>query len=45
MNYTNIRLNFNTRDRLKKMGLKGESYDFIINQLIDLKEKTQSENQ
>jgi len=35
MGYTNIRLRTETRDRLKKIGFKGDSYDDIINRLID----------
>ena len=33
--YTNIRLSFPTRDRLKKRGSKGEDYDHIIVRLLD----------
>jgi hypothetical protein len=36
--YTNIRLSFETRDRLKKRGSKGEDYDHIIIRLLDATE-------
>jgi len=35
MDYTNVRLKTETRDRLKKHGSKGESYDDIIARLLD----------
>jgi len=38
MGYTNVRLKTETRDRLKKRGSKGESYDDIIARLLDLDE-------
>ena len=33
--FTNIQLKVETRDRLKEIGKKGESYDAIINRIID----------
>ena len=33
--YTNIRISFETRDKLKALGVKGESYDEIINKLME----------
>ena len=33
---TTIALSMETRDRLKDLGKKGETYDTIINRLIDL---------
>ena len=33
---TSIKLRRETRDRLKNLGRKGESYDQIINKLIDI---------
>ena len=32
---TTIKIRFETRDRLKGIGKKGETYDDIINRLID----------
>ncbi len=32
---TTIRVKFNTRDKLKALGKKGETYDEIIDRLID----------
>lgn len=32
--YSTIRIKIETRDRLKSMGMKGESYDEIIMKLI-----------
>lgn len=32
--YSTIRIKIETRDRLKSMGMKGESYDDIIMKLI-----------
>lgn len=37
--YTNIRLSKKTVQRLKNIGKKGETYDDIINRLIDEHEK------
>ena len=33
--YINIRIRKSTRDKLKKLGRKGDTYDDIINRLID----------
>jgi|YelNatPaOPRAMG01_1025707.scaffolds.fasta_scaffold17309_2 predicted DNA-binding protein len=33
--YTNIRLKRETVEKLKKLGFKGETYDDIINRLIE----------
>jgi len=33
---TSIKLRRETRDRLRSLGRKGESYDQIINKLIDI---------
>jgi predicted CopG family antitoxin len=33
-----------TRERLKKIGRKGESYDELINQLLNLKKEVSLEN-
>jgi predicted DNA-binding protein len=33
--YTNIRLRKETVEKLKKLGFKGETYDEIINRLIE----------
>ena len=33
--HTCIQLKTETRDRLKELGKKGESYDTIINQILD----------
>lgn len=33
--FTNIQLKVETRDRLKSIGAKGESYDTIINRILD----------
>ena len=30
-----IKIEHNTKKRLKKLGIKGSTYDFIINELID----------
>jgi hypothetical protein len=35
VDYTNVRLSRETRDRLKKRGMKGEDYDHIIIRLLD----------
>jgi len=35
MEMTSIKIRKSTRDRLKKIGRKGETYDDIINRLID----------
>ena len=37
--YTNIRLTTATRDRLKAMGFKGESFDDVLVRLLDAIEK------
>ncbi len=39
MGTTSIKLQTNTRDRLVELGKKNESYDTIINKLIDEHEK------
>ena len=39
MPQTTIRINNTTRDRLVELGKKNESYDTIINRLIDSYEK------
>lgn len=39
MQKTTISIEMITRDRLKDIGKKGESYDEIINRLIDESEK------
>jgi len=43
--YTNIRLTTATRDRLKAIGFKGESFDDVIVRLLDATEKKTSEMQ
>jgi predicted CopG family antitoxin len=43
--YTNIRLTTATRDRLKSIGFKGESFDDVIVRLLDAMEKKTSEMQ
>ena len=41
MNYsTSIRLTYQTRERLRKIGTSGDSYDDIINGLIDYYQAT-----
>jgi hypothetical protein len=35
MEYTSIRIKPETRDRLQKAGRKGETYDQIVNRLLD----------
>jgi len=37
---TSIRVNVETVEKLKAIGSKGETYDSIINQLLELREKT-----
>jgi hypothetical protein len=34
MTRTTIKIDVKTRDRLKKMGRKGDTYEYIINKLI-----------
>lgn len=36
---TMIRVSYETKDRLKKAGKKGESYDDIINRLVKQKKR------
>ena len=36
---TNIPISTETRDRLKRLGIKGETYDTIIRRLLDKKEE------
>ena len=43
--FTNIRLTTATRDRLKAIGFKGESFDDVIVRLLDTTEKKTSEMQ
>jgi hypothetical protein len=43
--YTNIRLTTITRDRLKAIGAKGESFDDVIVRLLDTVGKKTSEMQ
>ena len=43
--YTNIRLTTQTRDRLKGIGFKGESFDDVIVRLLNTTEKKTSEMQ
>ena len=43
MPQTTIRINNSTRDRLVELGKKNESYDTIINKLIDFFEKNKKE--
>jgi len=38
MEETTIRISVETRDKLKKIGRKGETYDDIIKRLLDRKE-------
>lgn len=40
MAQTTIRINKSTRDRLVEIGKKSESYDVIINRLLDEHEKS-----
>lgn len=42
---TTIPLQKETRDRLKELGSKGDTYDDLINQLIDHYEGTESETE
>ena len=37
---TTIQINKATRDELKKMGIKGETYDTIIMRLLELAKKS-----
>jgi hypothetical protein len=39
MSITTIRVEYATRDRLKQIGNKGQTYDLIINELIESKNK------
>lgn len=43
MPQTTIRINTSTRDRLVELGKKNESYDTIINKLIDEHEQNKKE--
>ncbi len=43
--FTNIRLTTQTRDRLKAIGFKGESFDDVIVRLLNTTEKKTSEMQ
>jgi hypothetical protein len=43
MPQTTIRINTSTRDRLVELGKKNESYDTIINKLIDFFEQNKKE--
>ena len=38
MSATTIKLKTKTRDRLKNIGKKDETYDVILNHLLDIKE-------
>jgi hypothetical protein len=40
---TTIRIKENTRKRLIDYGRKGETYDFIINKLMDIAEKKEND--
>lgn len=42
--YTSIRVRTQTKERLAKLGKKDDSYDYIINKLIDFYEKNCSTN-
>ncbi len=35
MNPTTIKVSTRTRDRLKTLGVKGETYDALLNRLLD----------
>lgn len=39
MPHTNISINIKTKDKMKKLGSFGDSYDKIINRLIDEHER------
>lgn len=41
MSITTIRVEYATRDRLKQIGNKGQTYDLIINELIQSKTNKQ----
>jgi hypothetical protein len=43
MQKTTIAITYGTRDRLKDFGKKGDSYDDILNELMDYKEKKEGE--
>ena len=45
MPQTSIKIQMSTRDRLVELGKKNESYDTIINKLIDFYQKTQNVKQ
>ena len=45
MGYTNVRLKTETRDRLKKQGSKGESYDDVVARLLDVAETKAGEDE
>ena len=38
-NITTIQINKDTRDELKKLGMKGETYDEVIKRLLELAKK------
>lgn len=40
MDFTTIQVSKKTRDRLKEIGMKGETYDNIIARLIEFGKKT-----
>ena len=42
---TSMKIQTNTRDRLFALGKKGESYDTIINKLIDFYEQHQKKEE
>jgi hypothetical protein len=42
---TSMKVQMNTRDRLMDLGKKGESYDTIINRLIDFYKQHQKEEE
>lgn len=41
---TTIKLEMSTRDRLKRFGYKGDTYDAIVRRLMDEHEKSMGEN-
>ena len=43
MPQTSIKIQMSTRDRLVELGKKNESYDMIINKLVDFYEHQKSE--
>lgn len=45
MGRTTIPLEKDTRDRLKELGSKGETYDDLVNRLIDHWEEAQEEDE